>query len=587
MNKELLQKKIHKLFELARLHSWCREIYNEIDEIERLNYPTKFSVINEIVNGKLQSKDTPREELILSSALLFKLTGQPGEITNLLFNKLRDKLFVKDYYFLMKQLFQDKYPVPSELTYDITERAFIDTKTAIKRALEIDKIMSTEGGVKTVLYFTLLLCMPKLNAENKAMLLILLSRIDADKPANLETVIIDFFKKIQITEGDLEEIIESVNQEKEKKNIIIPQKKTEPHFNQTPNKLSITEILSNVREVQKQTSTQNPTLQPDETIINKKINGAKKIKRKPKSKSEADRFEPLKELINSETIDNKAEKPSLFNKKHESRNENTVNRTSNKKKPPKKIKNEIEDLQNKTSSAKEPVGYTKTRNTSDVKTASKQFFEILFGPLSGTLKDLIDGILSGKIFRKKDIQAQKSNKKIRSAETNSTGGIKSKVNKRILQLFNKSRKITLPLPKKIKYSILAIVAGGLAFLLITRIDISKDHLSDITENKAGHEELISQRLKTPVSDEKNSPSKMVKKDPPFNLEKSGNHIIWKIQKNENVWRFYLYLQNNTLPFAAIIYENENWSQFLKKLQGLNPEIEDLDYIYPGETIKVY
>ena len=572
MNKELFQEKIYKLFELAKLHSWCRQIHDEIKELEQLNDPTKSKIIEKIVNEKIQSKDSSREELVLSSALLFKLTRQYSEISNLLFNKLRDRLFFKDYQFLMFQLFQDKSPVPGDLTYDITERVFVGIKDAIKKAIQIDRVMSTKNAEKTVLYFTLLLCMPKLNKENKAMLLLLLSRIDVAKPDNLETVIINFLKNIKITGEELEEIKESENQEREKEDVITPQKKEKPSSNQVQLKPSIAKIIINILEEQKQTYMQDSKQQPGKIKSNNKNIPENTFEKNLKAKTEAAFNEPFKGKVH------------FFDNRHQSRNENTLNKhalSSNGETISKKINN----LQNKPSSTKESIASAVTQKANEVKTLLKQLFEILFGPLSETIKDLIDNILRGKISSKEDIQKQKDFITLKPTESNKKEV--RKVKKQKLKLLKKSGKITLPLTNKIKFSILAIITCCLAFFLLIRIDFSKFNFSNLIKTETSLEKDISKISKKPIIEDKNSTSNLEKKTPPFDLEKSGNHIIWKIHKNDNVWKFYQYLQNNTLPYPAIINKNETWPQFLIKLQNLNPDKKDLNLIYPGEKLKVY
>ena len=197
-------KAINDIYDLASLHSWCTQVDQMIDE-----FITEFESNSEIIrflSDKLKEKNVPLEHHIISLVLLNYLKYSTPNIIELANNCLYDKITKNDLQFFKYHLFSGAFPLSESLTYDITNRSFLSVKRAIKKAMQIDSVISKENPVMTVLYMNLILCRVDMNEENRAMLAFLLLKMDVDLPESLKGRV---FRYLQ----DLKEIIKELLEE--------------------------------------------------------------------------------------------------------------------------------------------------------------------------------------------------------------------------------------------------------------------------------------------------------------------------------------------------------------------------------------
>lgn len=189
--------KIENLYTLVRLHKWCEQLADGISAIVPILskgiHRKHFSEIRK----KLESDSSTKEEKVLSLILLSK-TGTPvSQISDLTYSTLINRLDFEDIGFLLHVFFNDIYPLPPDLTYDITNRVFLSFRRAMKSALKIDSVISYHNPETVILYLTLLLCRVDLNKENKAIIYFLLSRIDVDLSPALAKGVTEYIKSIK------------------------------------------------------------------------------------------------------------------------------------------------------------------------------------------------------------------------------------------------------------------------------------------------------------------------------------------------------------------------------------------------------
>ncbi len=182
MTKKEILSELKKLDDYFRIHSWCTQMDEKIssftaalDERGR-KYVTRWAL------DSLEKENLESASQILAIIFL-KLNDVPDkELIRLLYTVLSDRLTYEDFNSLNNYIFNGKPPLSPDLFYNITERVFIDKKSALKKALSISSIISEADPQLTIFYMTMLLCRVDLNNENKAMLNLLLYCVDADIP---------------------------------------------------------------------------------------------------------------------------------------------------------------------------------------------------------------------------------------------------------------------------------------------------------------------------------------------------------------------------------------------------------------------
>jgi len=182
--------KINEIYDLATLHSWCNQV-NELIKEFNINYKDTKIIIN-YLKKILQEKKLPREHYIVSLVLLFYRKYPVGDIIELSITSLYSKLNKNDILFFRDHLFSGNFPLSNDLSQDLTNRSFLSPKVAIKKAMEIDSVISKNKPLITVLYMNFILSRLDMNEENRAMVAFLLLRLDVELPGSLRDRVFEF-----------------------------------------------------------------------------------------------------------------------------------------------------------------------------------------------------------------------------------------------------------------------------------------------------------------------------------------------------------------------------------------------------------
>jgi len=167
----------------VRLHGWVIQTDEHIERLRALaqeqksNWPHYISTLQTSIE-KIDSV----EEKLLILVILSELEVPPDSIADLMFKHLHGRLSSDDSVFITKHFFQNASPVPDEIVYDIIKRNFISYQRAIFQALKVSGYSSSFSPGHVLLFLTQLLCRNNLNEQNRAMLYLLLSRLDIDIP---------------------------------------------------------------------------------------------------------------------------------------------------------------------------------------------------------------------------------------------------------------------------------------------------------------------------------------------------------------------------------------------------------------------
>ncbi|MFW6211618.1 MAG: hypothetical protein ACOC8L_01860 [Spirochaetota bacterium] len=203
---DLLQESLHTV----RLHGWCAQTYDLLEQLRTALPETAPDALAKI-DAKLEEKiagSLSMDERVLS-LLIFSMRGaQMTHISELAFTKLRGKLSRQAYNVFLRFFYENTVPIPTDLVYDITQRTYLTYQRAIYRTMQIQEFDSHVPASLVVLYLTLLLCTDNLNEQNRAMVHLLLSRIDEPLPASVQITVTNAM-------DTLEAVVEEVAEKKE------------------------------------------------------------------------------------------------------------------------------------------------------------------------------------------------------------------------------------------------------------------------------------------------------------------------------------------------------------------------------------
>ncbi|MBN2652974.1 MAG: hypothetical protein JXR63_11375 [Spirochaetales bacterium] len=208
MEKNNWEKSYKDLINFIELHSWCNQSMEKIDEFVAQTKETESYLITGKLKKRLQNKDLSKIENIVSILILYKLDFSLEKISEYTYANLYEKLSIQDLDFLIETMIGFKHPLPPDVSNEIESRSFLSFARAISWAMKLESTVSKVNPQKTALYLILILCLKKINEQNKAIINFLLFRIDVPIPENL-------YKGILAYIYTLKDIIEQLEHEGE------------------------------------------------------------------------------------------------------------------------------------------------------------------------------------------------------------------------------------------------------------------------------------------------------------------------------------------------------------------------------------
>jgi hypothetical protein len=558
---------LNNLFDLATLHSWCTQI-NQMIEAFVLNYKKEPAILD-FLDKIIKEQNTPREHSILSIILL-NFFGHPIDgIIHLTDLSLYGKINKNDISFLKDYLFEGDFPLSNELSFDITNRAYLSPKIAIKKAMEIDSVISRKNPSLTVLYMTLILSRMDMNEENKAMVAFLLLRMDVNLQDSLKERV---FKYLMVYKDVIKELLD--------------EEKGEPF--EIDNMSDIHKIVTKINIVEEAIGSKSKSLisnnnltdslnltipeqtiegnREDDQIVLTKKHAVKRNKNAGKRINKEDKAD---NLITQNSIVQNDEKnaQNIISEKQKIVSSNKISGYPDDSKENFFYKNEISDIKKDMSSV-----YKKESAQEEVQI--------------GTIPNKISG-------NKKNWQiGLKDSKLILISLLTNAGNISTKI-------YNSRKNNIYKIKIKNIKNILIFSAGIIGILLvITVVLIKNDNNSDkeITPVSA----IISKESEINRGTELNSNKILPNKEDiisteslnnlpeyfPFKLSISNGQIAWEVIKDDSITDFFYALQdykeelkNTKLNFISIM----KWEQFFSTIVKNNPPRDSYHIIYPGEV----
>ena len=578
-------KDLNNIFDLAALHSWCTQAYQMIDEFTG-KYEAN-SEITDFLTNKLKEKNAPQEHYIISLVLLKYFGFSPESIIELANNCLYDRINKNDLIFLKDHLFSGLFPLPEDLTYDITNRSFLSAKRAIKKAMQIDSVISKENPSMTILYMTFILFRMDMNEENRAMVAFLLLKVNVDLPDGLSERVYRYL-------WDYKDIIKELLDEENgvfQNSDIIKQKIIDLSINKQNQNEKIEEEISDIKKMDKK------VINPD--------NKVPIVNRNEKQNSKHKMDESYSNLKNKSIIAlqsvSLSETGTGTGKSNFGRSVLKNVLTSYSKSD---FKKNSESVTNRTktniiSIINKVKNLIQKSETGEVKTTDDEIQDVIKN--AETSKDKISEIAE-EIVEKNWRISLKSNKEIlksiisrleRNDDSRTTLNRKKSEIKKGKENHNKvgrgNRK-----RQKIYIGFIAILL--LLLLLFFTIKNSYDKKSLVNKQISSNEVVSLGKDKTSVSQdnigsyeelskEEADSKELIPADFPIDFSIVDNKILWKVSEGESISGVYYILQELKPQLISTILEDiskMDWEELYDAFVSNNPVRDSYHVIYPSE-----
>ncbi len=195
-NRPFWEQQLEEIYQFARLHHWVNQL-NELIE----GFADDFSQNHEQISHRIHSRhlslqQDPTDNLV-SLVLLHKFQTPVLETTEKLFYLLHGKLDSKDQQFLIHHFFKGTLPLSTNDSHEIIIRSFISYKRALYHGMQIENLVSNVNPEETALFFTVLICRVDVHPQNRALINLLLYRIEARLPENVLQGVLAYLKKLR------------------------------------------------------------------------------------------------------------------------------------------------------------------------------------------------------------------------------------------------------------------------------------------------------------------------------------------------------------------------------------------------------
>ncbi len=611
------KEKLTKIYNLASLHSWI----NQIDEmiIDFMSNITNNEEIVEYLLDEMQSEKFTNEHNIISLVLLKYFDYPILQIINIANEKLYGKISKNDIDFLKKHLFSGNFPLSSDLSYDITNRSFLSPKKAIKKAMQIDTVISKEDPQLTVLYMCFIISRMDMNEENRAMVAFLLLRIDIDLPQGLQQRVYnylweykDIIQELLEEESDGPVILENIKNLQEKiSKVKIVEAKKESNLDihalnqenseiKSKNEKSTNIDIKSEIEVRKK-NTVNAYGDDTAVLISEKIDkvpvtvNSKKEAVKNANETKIDSTEKFSNTSKLPTNEKKLQAVLTSEKKptpvsviqessltHKYANNDSFGGVNDQSVPNKKDNNYTGLVSNPEKSIlNENIEKENKLKTNELETLDKKSWSINLKKN----KDILESILNG-IFKKS------SSTKNHQNENNNTS-IRSQKSKNKISNPN-SLKIIKPKNLFIGVGVLIILSLSIYFTVGGKT--SQTTIKNNTINKpvsvasgiSNSDNSISQSKALILNETKTSDITVTKipSDFPFNISVEGNNLSWKVAKGDSITGLFYALKDYKTKLIGTpleILSNMDWKTFFDDFKKNNPKRTSYHIIFPHET----
>ena len=199
-----IRAQLRLLFEFAHINKWCTQLDDRIAALLASVPDDDHERLRTLLEREYTGTDVHNEQAVLVVLLGLQFGGRVIDATERIFDRLRGRLDLADQNFISAHLFQRAGPLPPDVTYDIVTRPYLSFRRAIGRAMGIQTVSSTFTASQVALYLTMIMCRVDLNEQNRAMISLLLSRIDAELPHNVSEGMFVYLRSLKAIIAEVE-----------------------------------------------------------------------------------------------------------------------------------------------------------------------------------------------------------------------------------------------------------------------------------------------------------------------------------------------------------------------------------------------
>ena len=560
-------KQLDDLDEYFRVHGWCTQMSQKIVSFMDGMAGNDRKYVQEWAYSTLDHKNIESASQILAIILLKLLDTEDKELIRLLYTVLSGRLTYEDFNSLSLYIFKGKPPLSKDLFYNITERVFINKKTALLKALSVTSIISEADPELTIFYMTMLLCRVDLNNENRAMLNLLLYCIDADIPTE---VAMGVRKHLLSIKDVLEEIFSSENSPEvqdvvEKVKIQMERESREQGFitikSKRVDEKSKEEDASREDDFRTPADGGNPVISLEKPAVPKIVrNDAVETKAAEKKNGNVSKGNGESGGRKNPSPDTSEETPVMpFQSQKIKTFSNSVSKNTvtfpegEKSKNSIKKSEKVKKNQSRGNSKKEKTGSSpqkapESQIASSLPVESDEQYELKLRKFS--LSDLVAGKTSFPNI-------------LKSKKYEKTNGSRKKYTMRILV-----------------WAAVFVVSISTSWFILNKKPVhTAIPVLPVPEKAVESAAIKTQLNSTPPSAEASSGWK---------LKETDSGYEWTVQKGESVWKLHEYLSSRTseLPEPLQSAGEMDWIPFIKHIIALNPRKNFADFIEPGEVFLI-
>ena len=186
---------ISKIFneKIDDLAVFYNRLIDEITEDQKIQ-------INKSIKEKLSEIDKNNLNGVILTGALLKFTGSSPLDLLIFFSSLIEKrINLSQYNFLVKTIFDDNPPLPTDTIFDLAEYTYLDSKVAVRKINELTEKLKSNKDPLVLLFLLILFFRNDLRNENYRLIYEVFTKIGGNKIKELKNnrIIKDFLTEIK------------------------------------------------------------------------------------------------------------------------------------------------------------------------------------------------------------------------------------------------------------------------------------------------------------------------------------------------------------------------------------------------------
>ena len=186
---------ISKIFneKIDDLSASYNRLIDEITEDQKIQ-------INKSIKEKISEIDKNNLNGVVLTGALLKFTGSsPLDLLNFFSSSIERRINLNQYNFLVKTIFDDNPPLPTDTIFDLAEYTYLDNKVIIRKINELTEKLKSNKDSQVLLFLLILFFRNDLRNENYRLVYEVLTKIGGNKIKELKNnrIIKDFLTEIK------------------------------------------------------------------------------------------------------------------------------------------------------------------------------------------------------------------------------------------------------------------------------------------------------------------------------------------------------------------------------------------------------